>query len=95
MSFPTSLALATATLLVSVAGCEFDQAKVDQALAPATEALEVPPLGQVLVRMLVGGTGGGTQRPGSCLRPAPASSISAAISALASARPALTAMIQR
>jgi hypothetical protein len=51
MSQSLPLALASAALLLAVAGCDFDKVDADAALAPAAYALEVPPLGQELFRM--------------------------------------------
>ena len=51
MSQPLPLALASAALLLAIAGCDFDKVDVDSALLPAAAALEVPPLGHELYRM--------------------------------------------
>ena len=48
-------ALASAALLLAVAAFDRDHGYADAAFAPASAALEVPPLGQELFRMLAPG----------------------------------------
>jgi hypothetical protein len=51
MSQPLPLALASAALLLAIAGCDLDKLDADTALSPAATALAVPPLGHELYRM--------------------------------------------